>query len=112
MEIVYRDPKSLIPYDKNPRNNDPAVNAVKNSIEEFGFKVPIVIDREGVIVCGHTRWKAAQKLHMHAVPCVIADDLDEEQIRAFRLADNKTAELAEWDFDLLDEESATYSILT
>lgn len=106
MDIVYKDPKELIPYENNPRKNDPAVKAVKNSIKEFGFKVPIVIDRDGVIVTGHTRLKAALQLHMSEVPVVIADDLDEEQIKAFRLADNKTAELAEWDFDKLDDEIA------
>lgn len=106
MDIIYKDPKELIPYENNPRKNDPAVKAVKNSIKEFGFKVPIVIDRDGVIVTGHTRLKAALQLHMSEVPVVVADDLDEEQIKAFRLADNKTAELAEWDFDKLDEELA------
>ena len=104
MEIINKKTTELIPYDKNPRNNDPAVNAVMRSIEEFGFKVPIVIDKDNVVVAGHTRLRAAKKLHMSEVPCVVADDLDDEQIRAFRLADNKTAELAEWDFDLLDEE--------
>ena len=85
MEIIYKDPKELIPYENNPRKNDPAVKAVKNSIKEFGFKVPIVIDRDGVIVTGHTRLKAALQLHMSEVPVVVADDLDEEQIKAFRL---------------------------
>lgn len=104
MEIKNIDPKKLIPYENNPRQNDQAVEAVKASIEEFGFKVPIVIDKNNVIVCGHTRQKAAIQLHLSTVPCVVADDLTDEQIRAFRLADNKTAELAEWDFDLLNEE--------
>lgn len=106
MDIIYKDPKELIPYENNPRKNAQAVKAVKNSIKEFGFKVPIVIDRDGVIVTGHTRLLAALQLHMSEVPVVVADDLDEEQIKAFRLADNKTAELAEWDFDKLDEEIA------
>lgn len=104
MLIKNIDPKKLIPYENNPRLNDQAVEAVKASIEEFGFKVPIVIDKDNVIVCGHTRQKAAIQLRMREVPCVVADDLTDEQIRAFRLADNKTAELAEWDFDLLNEE--------
>lgn len=104
MLIKNIDPKKLIPYENNPRINDQAVEAVKASIEEFGFKVPIVIDKDNVIVCGHTRQKAAIQLRMREVPCVVADDLTDEQIRAFRLADNKTAELAEWDFDLLNEE--------
>lgn len=91
-------------YDNNPRNNDGAVNAVAESIKEFGFKVPVIVDSNNVIVAGHTRVKAARKLGMSAVPCIIADDLTPEQIRAFRLADNKTAELAGWDFAKLEEE--------
>lgn len=89
------------PYEKNPRKNDGAVKYVAESIKQFGFKVPIVIDNDGVIVAGHTRWKAAKKLGLETVPCIVADDLTEEQIKAFRLADNKVAEKAEWDFDLL-----------
>lgn len=89
------------PYEKNPRKNDGAVKYVAESIKQFGFKVPIVIDNDGVIVAGHTRWKAAKKLGLKTVPCIVADDLTEEQIKAFRLADNKVAEKAEWDFDLL-----------
>lgn len=104
MQIVDKNIKELIPYSKNPRKNDEAVEAVANSIKEFGFKVPIVIDSENNVVCGHTRLKAAKKLKMDSVPCVIADDLTEEQIKAFRLAENKVGELAEWDFDLLGEE--------
>ena len=104
MQIVDKNIKELIPYSKNPRKNDEAVEAVANSIKEFGFKVPIVIDGDNNVVCGHTRLKAAKKLKMDSVPCVIADDLTEEQIKAFRLADNKVGELAEWDFDLLGEE--------
>ena len=92
------------PYEKNPRKNDTAVQYVAESIKQFGFKVPIVIDSDGVIVAGHTRWKAAKKLGLETVPCVVADDLTDEQIKAFRLADNKVAEKAEWDFDLLSEE--------
>jgi len=97
-------PQELRPYKNNPRINDAAVEAVAASIREFGFKVPIVIDRNAEIVCGHTRLKAALQLHMSEVPCIVADDLSDEQIRAFRLADNKTAELADWDFDLLNDE--------
>lgn len=84
----------LKPYEKNPRKNDNAVNAVANSIKQFGFKVPIVIDADNVIICGDTRYKAAQKLGLESVPCVVADDLTPEQIKAFRLVDNKTAELS------------------
>jgi DNA modification methylase len=91
-------------YENNPRNNDEAVQAVANSIKEFGFKVPIVITKDNVIIAGHTRLKAAVSLDLKEVPCIIADDLNDEQIKAFRLADNKTAELATWDFSKLEEE--------
>ena len=100
-EISIQD---LKPYKNNPRRNDKAVNAVVKSIQQFGFKEPIVIDKDNVIVCGHTRLKAAQKLKLKKIPCVIADDLTPEQIKAFRLIDNKTAELAEWDFKKLETE--------
>ena len=104
MDVIEKKLKDIKPYEKNPRKNDSAVDAVANSIREFGFKVPVVIDKDGVIVCGHTRYKAAKKLGLKTVPCVIADDLTEEQIKAYRLADNKVSELAEWDIDLLGEE--------
>lgn len=104
MVVVEKKTSELIPYENNPRHNDGAVEAVANSIKEFGFKVPIVIDSKNVIVAGHTRLKAAEKLGLKTVPCVIADDLTPEQVNAFRLADNKTGELAEWDYILLDEE--------
>jgi len=101
MNIVEKALGDLRPYEKNPRKNNDAVPYVMESIKEFGFKVPIVIDREGVIVAGHTRYKAAKKLKIKAVPCIVADDLTEEQVKAFRLADNKVSEKAEWDFDVL-----------
>lgn len=104
LKIVYRKINDLTPYDNNPRLNDAAVDAVAKSIEEFGFKVPIVIDKDGVIVAGHTRLKAAKQLHIDEVPCIIADDLSDEELKAFRLADNKVSELAEWDFAKLDAE--------
>ena len=107
MEIVYKTLGELTPYENNPRNNDEAVQYVKNSIEKFGFKVPIVIDKDGVIVAGHTRYKASMELDLAQVPCIVADDLTEEEIRAFRLADNKTAEAATWNMGMLDEELAT-----
>lgn len=88
-------------YEKNPRKNNEAVKYVAESIKEFGFKVPIVIDKDNVIIAGHTRYKAAKRLKMKEVPTIIADDLTDEQVKAFRLADNKVAEKAEWDFDLL-----------
>jgi len=104
MEIIERKVSELIPYENNPRLNDAAVDYVANSIKAFGWRVPIVLDKDGVIVAGHTRWKAAKKLKMKTVPCVIADDLTPEQVKAFRLADNKVGELAGWDFEKLDLE--------
>lgn len=96
-KVTYMDVDSLIPYANNPRLNDNAVDAVAASIKEFGFKVPIVVDGENVIINGHTRLKAAHKLGLKQVPVIVADDLTPEQVKAFRLADNKTGELAQWD---------------
>lgn len=104
IEIVMRKIGELKPYENNPRHNDMAVDAVAVSIQQFGFKNPVIIDKDGVIVAGHTRYKAAKKLGITDIPCISADDLSDEQIKAFRLADNKTAELAEWDEDLLGKE--------
>lgn len=104
MEIITRKLSEIKPYEKNPRKNDAAVEFVMNSIKEFGFKVPIVIDKDGVIVAGHTRYKASKKLKLTEVPCIIADDLTPEQIKAYRLADNRVAEKSEWDIDLLSGE--------
>jgi len=94
----------LNPYENNARLNDNAVPSVMNSIEQFGFKVPIVVTSGYEIVCGHTRVKAAKRLGMDRVPCVFANDLTEAQIKAFRLADNKVSELAMWDMEKLDKE--------
>lgn len=104
LKIVYKNVDELIPYENNPRNNDGAVEAVAKSIKEFGFKVPLVIDKDGEIAAGHTRLKAAKELGLEEVPCIIADDLTPEQVKAFRLADNKVGELAFWDYDMLHEE--------
>lgn len=104
MKIVYNKLGEITPYEKNPRKNDKAVQYVAESIKEFGFKVPIVVDAYGIIVAGHTRYKAAKKLKLKEVPVIIADDLTEEQVKAYRLADNKVAEQAEWDMDLLTDE--------
>ena len=104
MNIIEKKLTEIIPYEKNPRKNDEAVKYVAESIKQFGFKVPIVIDKNNVIVAGHTRYKASKKLGLKEVPCIVADDLTEEQIKAYRLADNKVAEQAEWDIELLDEE--------
>lgn len=104
MNILDLKLSDITPYENNPRNNDEAVEPVLESIKEFGFKVPIIIDKNNVIVAGHTRYKAAKKLKLDTVPCIRADDLTEEQIRAFRLADNKVSEIATWDMDLLNIE--------
>lgn len=104
MEIVNKKIDELKMYEKNPRKNDDSVEYVANSIKEFGFKVPIVIDKNNVIVTGHTRYKASKKLGLQEVPCIVADDLTPEQIKAFRIADNKVTEKSSWDLDLLKEE--------
>ena len=100
MKVVEKNIDSIKPYEQNPRINDNAVEAVAASIKEFGFKVPLVIDSAGVIVAGHTRHKAAKKLGLQKVPCIVADDLTPEQVKAFRLADNKVGELATWNTEL------------
>lgn len=94
----------LKPYEHNPRKNDKAVDALAQSIRTNGFRAPILIDEEGVILAGHTRYKAAQKLGLKAAPCVIYHDMTENQKRAYRIADNKINELAKWDFEELDAE--------
>jgi len=104
MKIKQTPINDLNPYPNNPRVNDHAVDAVAASIQEFGFKVPIIVDKDNVIITGHTRLKAAKKLGMKEVPVILADDLTPDQVKAFRLADNKTGELAEWDFEKLDIE--------
>lgn len=104
LNLVMMKISDLREYENNPRKNEKAVDAVASSIRNFGFKVPIIIDKNNVVICGHTRILASRKLGMEEVPCVIADDLSEDQVKAFRLADNKTAELAEWDMDKLAEE--------
>ena len=110
MEIVYKKITELKPYKNNPRKNDEAVDAVAASIAEFGWKVPVVIDTDNVVVAGHTRLKAAQKLGIEDIPCIVADDLNEDQVKAFRLADNKVSELAGWDFSKLESELAGINI--
>jgi ParB-like chromosome segregation protein Spo0J len=101
MEVKLVSIDDVRPYEKNPRVNDGAVDAVAASLREFGFRQPIVVDEAGVIIVGHTRWKAARKLGLAKVPVHVAKDLSPEQVKAYRLADNKTAELAEWDMELL-----------
>lgn len=104
MNIIEMSVEELIPYENNPRKNDDAVEKVALSISAFGFKVPIVIDANNVIVTGHTRLRAAKKLGITMVPCIKADDLTDEQIKAFRLADNKVAEFSQWDEEKLMKE--------
>ena len=104
MQVSERLVQEIIPYENNPRNNDEAVDKVAESIREFGFQQPIVIDKDGVVIVGHTRLKAAKKLGLKTVPVVTADNLTDEQAKAYRLADNKTNEFAEWDIDALDIE--------
>lgn len=104
LRIVYKPISELHEYSNNPRRNDEAVKSVAQSIREFGFIIPVVIDSNDVIVAGHTRVKACYEVGITDVPCIVVDDLSEEQVRAFRLADNRTAEIAEWDYDKLAEE--------
>ncbi|MFM7976958.1 MAG: ParB N-terminal domain-containing protein, partial [Pirellula sp.] len=99
MKIDIKPIAEIKPYPNNPRINDDAVDAVASSIKEFGFRQPIVVDTDGVIICGHTRFKAAQKLGLEKVPIHVATDLTPEQIKAYRIADNKSSELADWNFD-------------
>lgn len=103
-KIVMMKIGDVKPYENNPRKNDEAVEYVANSIKEFGFKNPIIVDKDHVIIAGHTRLKAAQKLGLKEVPVIVAGDLTEEQVKEFRLADNKTSEMSGWDYDLLAEE--------
>ena len=104
LQIEQINISELIPYEKNPRINEGAVEYLANSIKEFGFRNPIVIDKDNVIVCGHTRLLAAKRINLETVPCVKADDLTDEQIRAYRLADNKISEFSQWDDKLLSDE--------
>ena len=109
LSVIEKGINELKEYENNPRINEGAVDAVAESIKQFGFKVPIIIDKDNIIVAGHTRLKAAKKLGLEIVPCIVADDLTPKQVKAFRLADNKTAEQAEWDFAKLELELAELS---
>lgn len=115
LKIIQMPIGNLRPYDKNPRVNDDAIGPVAKSISEFGFRSPIVVDKDNVIICGHTRLKAAQKLGLETVPVHVAADLSPEQVKALRLADNRTSELSRWDLELLgleveDLEQLNFSI--
>lgn len=100
MEVVEVDISQLRPYWRNPRKNEEAVRAVKSSIERYGFNVPIVLDKDGVIIAGHTRYKAALELGWKTVPCVYSD-MSEKKAKEYRIADNKTSEIAQWDLSVL-----------
>lgn len=104
MEIKEIDILKIKPYNKNPRRNEETIEQVKNSIEEFGFKVPILLDKDYTIIAGHTRYEASLKLGLKTVPCIIITDLNKEQVKAFRLADNKVSEVSKWDYELLEQE--------
>ena len=104
LKIEYIDIDKIKPYINNPRNNKNAINCVAKSIKEFGFKNPIILDKDNVIVCGHTRLEASKKLGIDKIPCIYAKDLNKDQINAFRLADNKVSEQSTWDYDMLLEE--------
>lgn len=110
MQIETRNIKDIQPYPNNPRDNAAAVKPVANSLKEFGWQQPIVVDKDGVIIVGHTRYKAAKSLHMTEVPVVVADQLTPEQVAAYRIADNSTGEVAVWDIPLLNTELATIDI--
>lgn len=104
IKIIEKDINELVPYENNARINDKAVDIVANSIKEFGFRNPCIIDKNNVLVAGHTRVLACKKLGITKVPCIVADDLTEEQIKAFRIADNSSAQVAEWDMEKLMKE--------
>lgn len=103
-QVVYQDISQIHPYENNPRNNEAAIEPVAQSIKRFGFRVPILIDGKGTIIAGHTRYEAAKRLGMDKVPCIRVDDLTDEQIRAYRIADNKVAEASSWNDDILRTE--------
>lgn len=104
MKVEAKSIDEIKPYENNPRDNDDAVDAVANSIKEFGWQQPIVVDKDNVIIVGHTRYKAAKKLGMDKVPVVVASKLTPEQVKAYRLADNKVGELADWNLPKLNIE--------
>lgn len=110
MNIIEIPINQLKPYKKNARFNENAVPKVAESIRQFGFKVPIVVDKNMVVITGHTRLEASKQLGLEKVPCIIADDLTPKQVKAFRLVDNRTSEFASWNYDLLQSELETLDI--
>lgn len=109
-KIIMMQLDSIIPYENNPRHNEEAAEIVARSIKEFGFKNPIIVDKDNVVIAGHTRLKAAYKLGLKEAPVIVASDLTEDQVKAFRLVDNKTSELAVWNFEKLEEELADINL--
>lgn len=103
-EVIYLNLEDIKPYENNPRNNGNAIEKVVNSIKEFGFNNPITVDKDYVIVTGHTRYEASKILNLKQVPCLVLKDLTEEETRGYRLADNKTGEFSDWEFDKLTKE--------
>lgn len=101
MEVINLKITEVRPYENNPRHNEDAVGLVAESIKQFGFNVPILLDADKVIVAGHTRYEAAKELGLAEVPCIIMEDLSEEAARQFRIVDNKTGELSSWDYEKL-----------
>lgn len=99
IELVHID--KIKPYENNPRNNDEAVDKVAESINEFGFKIPIIVDKDNIIIAGHTRYKAAKKLGLESIPVIKDEDLTEQQVKAFRIMDNKSSEFATWNYEAL-----------
>ena len=104
LKITYKNIDEIKKYEKNPRYNENAVKEVAESIKRYGFKIPILLDKNNVVVCGHTRLEASKLLKLNKIPCIIIDDLNEKQIKAFRLVDNKVAEYSTWDYKKLVEE--------
>ena len=110
MKIVEKKLEELKPYENNPRINVKAIKPVAESIKRYGFKVPLVIDKNNVIVCGHTRFYASKEIGLESVPCIVADDLSPEQVKEYRLVDNKTSEFSYWDFDKLYNEIEEFNL--
>lgn len=104
LKIINKSINEIKPYKNNPRNNTNSIENVALSIKNYGFKVPILIDKNNEIICGHTRYEAAKMLDLKTIPCIMVDDLSEKQIKAFRLVDNKVSEFSDWDYEKLMEE--------
>ncbi len=110
MEIIEIKIDEIKPYKNNPRINTQTIDKVAQSIKDYGFKNPIILDKNNEIICGHTRFEAAKQLNLEKVPCIIAKDLTPKQVKEYRLVDNKTSELSWWDFDKLNEEIEKYNL--